>query len=130
MLRPQITTDPDGGAQSRFSALRQFRIWACEAKGSVTCADSADFRAVYTSRRDAFRSVAPRPRSPELIIKSFEIPQTRATHLRIDVLTNQCTGGPDFAGEQDNDPRANTDCSTASVQALNVRIAEFQAFEE
>ena len=44
------------------------------------------------------------------------------------MLTNQCTGAPDYAGEQDNDPRANTDCTTASPQALNVRIAEFQAF--
>ena len=44
------------------------------------------------------------------------------------MLTNQCTGAPDYAGEQDNDPRANTDCATASPQALNVRVAEFQAF--
>ena len=128
MLRPQITTDPDSGAQSRYSAVRQFRIWACEAKGAVTCATASDFHAVYTSKRDAFPSVSPRPRSSELIIQSFNIPNTKATHLRIEVLTNQCIGGPDFAGEQDNDPRANTDCSTASVQALNVRIAEFQAF--
>ena len=77
---------------------------------------------------DAFPSVAPRPRAPELIIASFDIPRTKATHLRIEVLTNQCTGAPDYAGEQDNDPRANTDCTTASAQALNVRVAEFQAF--
>jgi hypothetical protein len=130
MLRPQITTDPDGAAQSRFSALRQFRVWACEAAGTVTCADPADFRAVYTSKANAFPAVAPRPRAKDLIIASFDIPRTRATHLRIEVLTNQCTGTPDFAGEQDNDPRANTDCATASPQALNVRIAEFQAFEK
>ena len=130
MLRPQVVTDPDSGAQSRYSALRQFRILACEANGSVTCADAADFRAVFTSSPDAFPSISPRPRSSELILKSFDIPRTKATHLRIEVLTNQCTGGPDFAGEQDNDPRANTDCSTASVQALNVRIAEFQAFAQ
>ncbi|GIH05505.1 hypothetical protein Rhe02_35720 [Rhizocola hellebori] len=129
MLRPQITTDPDSGPQSRFSALRQFRLWACEAKGTVTCADPADFHAVYTSKPDAFPSVAPRPRAPELIIESFDIPRTKATHLRLEVLTNQCTGGPGYAGEQDNDTRANTDCATTSPQALNVRIAEFQAFE-
>jgi hypothetical protein len=53
-----------------------------------------------------------------------------ATHLRLEVLTNQCTGTPDYAGEQDADPRANTDCSTASAQARNVRVAEFQAFAQ
>ncbi len=129
MLRPQIATDPDGGTQSRFSAVRQFRVWACEAKGAVTCTAPSDFHAVYTSKPDAFPSVAPRPRAPELVVKTFQIPRTKATHLRIEVLTNQCTGAPAYAGEQDNDPRANTDCTTASPQALNVRIAEFQAFE-
>ncbi|HEX6682137.1 MAG TPA: M36 family metallopeptidase [Candidatus Limnocylindrales bacterium] len=129
-LRPTISTDPDSAAQSRYSALRQFRVLACEAKGAVTCANAADFHTVYTSRRDAFPSIKPRPRAPELMIKSFDIPRTKASHLRIEVLTNQCTGAPDYAGEQDNDPRANTDCTTASVQALNVRIAEFQAFAQ
>jgi hypothetical protein len=60
--------------------------------------------------------------------RAFDIPDTMATHLRLEVMTNQCTGTPDYAGEQDADPRANTDCSTASPQALNVRAAEFQAF--
>ena len=101
---------------------------ACTASATVTCADAADFRPVYTSRADAFPSVAPRPRAPELIVRSFPIPPTYATHLRLEVLTNQCTGGPDYAGEQDADPRAATDCGTASPQALNVRVAEFQAF--
>ncbi|GAA4575463.1 hypothetical protein GCM10023176_44810 [Micromonospora coerulea] len=130
MLRPPVTGDPDTGTQSRFSALRQFRVLACTAEGGVTCADAADFHAVYTSPADAFPSVAPRPRAPELIIRSFDIPRTKATHLRVEVVTNQCTGAPDYAGEQDADPRAATDCTTASVQANNVRIAEFQAFAQ
>ncbi|MBG0564195.1 M36 family metallopeptidase [Actinoplanes aureus] len=128
MLRPQITTDPDAGAQSRFSALRQFRVSACTATATVTCSAATDFKAVYTSKRDAFPAVAPRPRAPQLIVRSFDIPSTTATHLRIEVVTNQCTGGPDYAGEQDADPRAATDCATASPQAQNVRIAEFQAY--
>ena len=128
MLRPQIATDPDGAVQSRFSALRQFRVLACTASATVTCAGAADFRPVYTSRPDAFPSVAPRPRAPELIVRSFAIPPTTATHLRFEVLTNQCTGTADYAGEQDADPGAATDCGTASPQALNVRVAEFQAY--
>jgi extracellular elastinolytic metalloproteinase len=128
LLRPQIQTDPDAAAQNRFSALRQFRVLACTASATVTCADAADFRTVYTSSPNAFPSVAPRPRAPELIIKSFGIRPAKATHLRLEVLTNQCTGAPDYAGEQDADPRADTDCATASPQALNVRVAEFQAY--
>ncbi|MFG2052812.1 M36 family metallopeptidase [Micromonospora sp. NPDC048930] len=130
MLRPPVTGDPDAGTQSRFSALRQFRVLACAATDGVDCTDPANFRLVYTSPADAFPSVAPRPRAPELIIRSFDIPRTKATHLRVEVVTNQCTGAPDYAGEQDADPRAATDCATASRQANNVRIAEFQAFAQ
>lgn len=130
MLRPSIEGDPDPGNQNRFSALRQFRILACTATGGVDCTDDGDFEVVFTSPEDAFGSVAPRPRAPDLIIRSFDIPRTRATHLRIEVMTSQCTGGPDFAGEQDQDPRSDTDCATASPAASEVRIAEFQAFSQ
>jgi extracellular elastinolytic metalloproteinase len=128
MLRPAVTGDVDAGTQSRYSALRQFKVLACNATATVTCSAPADFKAVYTSRPDAFPAVSPRPRAPQLLVKSFDIPDVTATHLRIEAVTNQCTGAPDYAGEQDLDPRANTDCATASPQALNVRIAEFQAF--
>jgi extracellular elastinolytic metalloproteinase len=94
----------------------------------VDCADDAEFSVVFTSPADAFPSIAPRPRAPELIMRSFNIPKTRATHVRLRVLTNQCTGAPDYQGEQDNDPRAATDCATASAQSLNVRAAELQVF--
>jgi hypothetical protein len=114
--------------QNRFSALRSFEILACDAGSDGTCAD-ADFEPVFSSPADAFPSVAPRPRAPELIMRSFDVPNTQATHVRLRVLANQCTGGPDFAGEQDQDLRAKTDCSTASSQALNVRAAELQVFE-
>ncbi len=129
-LRPAITGDPDAGGQARVSALRQFRILACEAKDAVTCSNAADFHTVFTSAPDAFPSIAPRPRAPELEIKSFVIPNTRATHLRIEVMTNQCTGTPAYAGDQDDDPLNVTDCAAGSTQDDNVRIAEFQAFAQ
>jgi hypothetical protein len=128
MLRPEVVGDPDAGPQSRFSALRQFRVLACTATATVDCADAADYTLAFTSAADAFPSVAPRPRAPELIVRAFDIPDTNATHLRFEVVTNQCTGGPDYAGEQDADPRAGTDCTTNSPQAGIVRAAEFQAF--
>jgi extracellular elastinolytic metalloproteinase len=106
-LRPPIATDPDAATQNRFTALRQFRVLACTARGAVDCFGPAQFQIVYSSPADAFPSIAPRPRAPELEIRSFDIPDTTATHLRLEVLTNQCTGAPDYAGEQDADPRAN-----------------------
>jgi extracellular elastinolytic metalloproteinase len=127
-LRPPNPADPNDPVQSRFSALRQFELLACEVTAGVDCADDADFTVVFTSPADAFPAIAPRPRAPQLIMRSFDIPRTRATHVRLRVLTNQCTGAPDYQGEQDNDPRAATDCTTASVQALNVRAAELQVF--
>ena len=119
-------TDP--GAANRFSALRQFQILTCTAKPGTDCTQDAHFRLVYTSPADAFPSAAPRPRAPDMIMRSFDIPDVTASHVRLRVVTNQCTGGPDFQGEQDNDPRADTDCSDASPQALIVRAAELQVF--
>jgi hypothetical protein len=69
-----------------------------------------------------------RPRAPELIMRLFAVPQTTATHVRLRVLTNQCTGTPAYAGDQDNDPRNTTDCAAGSTQDDNVRAAELQVF--
>jgi hypothetical protein len=111
-----------------MSLLTVYAFWRSLRPRPVDCADDADFTVVFTSPADAFPAIAPRPRAPNLILRSFDIPGTRATHVRLRVLTNQCTGTPDYQGEQDNDPGANTDCTTASPQALNVRAAELQVF--
>jgi extracellular elastinolytic metalloproteinase len=128
MLRPDIENPADPGAQNRFSALRQFQVFACNAAAGADCADPASFRRVFTSPANAFPSTVPRPRGPELIMRSFSIPMTNATHLRLQVVSSQCTGNPAYAGEQDADPRSTTDCATGSAAAGQVRAAEFQAF--
>ncbi len=130
MLRHRIpaATEPDNQSQSRFSALRKFELLACDARGAVDCSQPSQFTTVYTSPDDAFPSAIPRPRAPELIIRSFDVPRTTATHVRLRVLTNQCTGGPAYQGDQDNDPRVNSDCSAGSPQDDNVRAAELQVF--
>lgn len=127
-LRPTNAADPDSGAQSRYSALRQFEVLACSIAQGVDCDERSEFTSVFLSPEDAFPAIAPRPRAPDLIIRAFDIGRTRATHLWLQVITNQCTGAPDFAGEQDADPRATSDCTTGSLQARNVRATEFQAF--
>jgi extracellular elastinolytic metalloproteinase len=125
LLRPAIEGDPDPGAQNRFTALRQFEILAC----SRDCADPASYRRVFTSPANAFPANVPRPTAPDLTTRSFRIKPTVATHLMIRVLTNQCTGGPDYAGDQHNDPRSTSDCTTGNPGvAQTVRISELQAF--
>jgi hypothetical protein len=113
--------------QNRFTALRRFAIQTCTASEATACSVSSDFTTVLTSRADAFPAVAPRPRAPQLIIRGFDLAGT-ATHVRFVVLTNQCTGGPDYQGDQDDDPINFTDCSAGSVQDLTVRVAEIQVF--
>jgi extracellular elastinolytic metalloproteinase len=60
------------------------------------------------------------------------VPKTKATHIRFRVVTTQCTGFAGYAGEQDNDPRANTDCATAgpAAAAQTTHAAEFEAFSK
>ncbi len=113
--------------QNRFTALRQFRIQICRAVGGKTCTNASDFTTVFTSPADAFPAVQPRPRAPQLIVRSFAL-SGAATHVRFVVLQNQCTGGPDYQGDQDDDPNNVTDCSAGSVQDLTVRAAEVQVF--
>jgi hypothetical protein len=127
MLRPAITGDPDPGGQNRFSALRSFIIQACNAT-LADCSQDSSYATVYTSAPNAFPGGAFRPVAPQLNLRTFPITPVQATHLRIVVVASQCTGGPLYAGEQDNDPRAATDCASASPFAQQVRIAEIQAF--
>jgi extracellular elastinolytic metalloproteinase len=129
LLRPAITGDPDVGTQNRFTALRQFEVLSCNGQFGQDCGNPANYRSVFTSPANAFPANVPRPTAPDLTNRSFKIPPTQATHLMIKVLTNQCTGAPEYAGEQDNDPRFTTDCATGNpVVAQTVRISEFQAF--
>ena len=135
MLRVNTADANDPGGQNRFTALRQFQVWTCEAKGAVDCSQSSQFTLIFTSQTDAFPSGVPRPRAPELIMRSFDVPQTKATHVRLAVVTNQCTGGPAYQGDQDDDPANSTDCDETTLPGFNlnatrVRAAELQVFSQ
>jgi extracellular elastinolytic metalloproteinase len=80
------------------------------------------------SAPDAFPGGAYRAFVPDLNLRAFSVAPTAATHVRLRVLTSQCTGGPAYAGEQDADPATRTDCATASPAAAHVRIAEIQVY--
>ena len=114
--------------QNRFTALRQFELLTCEVRGAVDCSQDAQFQSVFTSAPDAFPSRVPRPRAPELILRSFDVPQTRASFVRLRVLTNQCTGTAAYQGDQDDDPLNVTDCRDGSTADDTVRAAELQVF--
>ncbi|MET0496091.1 MAG: M36 family metallopeptidase, partial [Actinoplanes sp.] len=113
-----------------FTALRSFELLACDATTGADCTTAASFRTVWTSPPDAFPAAAFRPKAPQLTLRSFDVPPTSATHLRLRVLHNQCTGTPQYAGEQDNDPRAATDCTANAAAARTVTAAEFEAFTD
>jgi extracellular elastinolytic metalloproteinase len=127
LLRPAIAGDADPGPQNRFSALRSFAILTCDAT-VADCTADASYHTVFTSAPDAFPGGAFRPVASQLNLRTFHVNPTRATHVRIQVLASQCTGGPRYAGEQDADPAAATDCTAASPFATQVRIAELQVF--
>jgi extracellular elastinolytic metalloproteinase len=158
----QVTVDLGGGThtlrsvkvsamlrpgQNRFTALRQFQIQTCVASTTNgDCTLPTGFVTRLTSQANAFPGFNPRPVSPELLLRSFALPSAvQATHVRVIVLNNQCTGNPKFQGDQDNDPANNSDCTTGSPgqvvppfeapipQVLDdrddeVRIAELQVF--
>jgi extracellular elastinolytic metalloproteinase len=103
--------------QNRFTALRSFELWACNGKKD-DCSTDGGFDKVYSSPGNAFPGDAPRPISPIMLLRDFDIPNTKATHLRLVVKTNQCTGGPEFQGDQDADPINNADCDLNSIEAV------------
>jgi len=116
--------DPDDTAQNRFSALRAFTIQACDSSTS-NCALASSWVTAYDSAADAFPATRPRPTAADVNLRSFDVSGVPATMVRLVVKTNQCTGGPDFQGDQDNDPSNNSDCQSSS-NATKVRAAELE----
>jgi extracellular elastinolytic metalloproteinase len=124
--------------QNRFTAVRQFELWACNADEGDNCSTDAGYSRVYTSPANAFPGDPPRPVAPHLILRKFDTPNFEATHVRFVAKTTQCTGTPAFQGDQDADPGVNSDCDTnaspGSATAVRstrsfVRAAEFQVFD-
>jgi extracellular elastinolytic metalloproteinase len=142
-------------AQNRFTALRQFELRACSAGASsanpgCSATSSAGWRTVYHSRPDFFPGDNPRPVAPQLLLRGFDLDRvrfsggdgdrgrgwssSRATHVQLVVLNNQCTGNEHYQGEQDNDPANVTDCRLGSPSGAfverdtEIRAAELQVF--
>jgi extracellular elastinolytic metalloproteinase len=130
MLHPSSESDPvplaqDPDSGSRFTALRKFALEACVRN---CAAGNAHWKRFYTSAGNAFPAVAPRPVAPNLTLRGFNVRDTRAKAIRFVVLENQCSGTPDYAGEQDNDPTNDTDCKSASDRDSIAHAAELQVY--
>jgi extracellular elastinolytic metalloproteinase len=149
--RPQETGDSyDSIAQNRFAALYRFEIKTCDATSGKACEDDGDYTTVYTSPEEggSFPAGRPRPTSPDLNIRAFDVQDTDATHVRIVVLSNHCIGNPTYSGAENpvGEPLSDPDCVSGftaakltgpdtndpinNTQAHRVRIAEVQAFSE
>jgi hypothetical protein len=120
-----LAADPDPDSGSRFTALRRFALEACV---EDCAAADATWKRFYVSPANAFPGVRPRPVAPNLTLRSFRVPATRAAAVRLVALENQCTGYAGYAGEQDNDPTSATDCKSASDRGTIVHAAELQVY--
>jgi extracellular elastinolytic metalloproteinase len=120
---------PTDLTQNRFTAVRQFEIWTCNDQ-VADCSTDAGFQRAFQSGTDAFPANAPRPVAPHLLLRDFTFSPVKATHVRVVVRSTQCTGGPDFQGEQDADPFNDTDCNSAGPASTRfARLAEVQVFD-
>ena len=130
MLRHRDPGRPGATAARRAGSRRcgSSSCWRATRAARSTARRTSQFTSVFTSAADAFPSAIPRPRAPELIIRSFAVPQTRATHVRLRVLTNQCTGRPPTRATRTTTRGNVTDCDDGSTQDDNVRAAELQVF--
>ena len=146
MIKTDLVTPVAVTFQNRWTGVRQFEIQTCTASAAnANCTGEGAFQNVFTSPPDAFPGFNPRPVAPDMIMRSFKLPSpVSATHVRIVVLENQCTGDADFQGEQDADVLNDTDCRDGNPgeaeifgepapQALEdrddeVKIAELQVF--
>jgi hypothetical protein len=126
---PNARPRPTDLTQNRFTAVRQFEIWTCNDR-VADCSTDAGYQRALQSGADAFPANAPRPVAPHLLLRDFTFSPVKATHVRVVVRSTQCTGGPDFQGEQDADPFNATDCNSAGPPATHfARLAEVQVFD-
>lgn len=119
--------------QNRFRALRQFAIETCDDTVS-DCSLDSNYARIFTSAADAFPASGFRPLVPDWMMRSFDVPATDATHVRLVVLHNHCTGNPEYQDPfaADNDLTNPTDCRVddpvLARRDRHVYVSELQVF--
>ena len=118
--------NPENGG--RFRALRQFEIWTCNGN-AATCALPTNYTKIYTSPANAFPGVRPRPTAPDLILRTFDVPDTNATHVQLRVVDQPVHGDRNRLPRRPGRRSAQRpDCVTGSDADLDVKAAELQVF--
>jgi hypothetical protein len=118
---------------NRFTALRSFDAYVCRAgkvAANPTCDGSIDagWTQLLSAPSNAFPSANPRPVAPDMTLRYFDADHTVVgTHLKFVVTSNQCTGQPSYAGDQDNDTTNDSDC-LATSRANEVHVSEVEVF--
>jgi extracellular elastinolytic metalloproteinase len=118
---------------NRFTALRSFDAYVCRAgkvAANPTCDGSIDagWTRLLSAPSNAFPSVNPRPVTPDMTLRYFDADSPIVgTHVKFVVTSNQCTGQPSYAGDQDNDLTNNSDC-LATSRATEVHVSEVEVF--
>ena len=117
-------------AQNRFTALRQFEIWTCNASVADCSQDDSYQRALRERRPTPSPADAPRPVAPMLLLRDFTFSPVRATHVRIvvrDEPVHRRAGLPGRAGRRPVQ-RDGLQQRPARTATRFVRVAELQAF--
>ncbi|MCW2665963.1 MAG: peptidase fungalysin, partial [Frankiales bacterium] len=115
---PDVDGDFGGG---RLLGVRGFDLQASTDRGKT-------YTTVYRSPENFFPADRPRAVAPDLNLRTVTLPRAiRADHLKLVVRSNQCTGAPDFRGEQEADPLSDSDCPS-TANAFRVTVTELQAF--
>ena len=113
--------------QNRFTALHTFQLYRCTAAGRVKCTRTRQF-APLGGQLTPFAAGEPRPVPADLNLRTIDVPNRKATHLRLVVLENQCTGASAYAFE-DADPGNVSACEAGAPDvAGTVRAAELEVF--
>ncbi len=116
------------GAENRFTALRSFTVLACVATSGRNCSAPSHFVALG-GERELFTAGAPWPTARDLAFRTIDVPNTKATHLRLVVNGNQCTDGEAYRGSLEQDLDHEADCVLGAPEvARTVRAAELQVF--
>ncbi len=112
-----------------FAAVRSFAVEVCTRSRAIRCAvDSPDgWRRLFVSPAAAFPAVRPHPVAPDLAFRDFDVPDARATDVRLVVLQTQCSGNPAYHGEQEADPLSTSDC-LASPKVRSAALAELMVY--
>ena len=84
--------------QNRFTALRQFEVWTCDANKGADCATDGGYTKTYTSPANAFPGNSPRPVSPHLLLRTFDIPEHEGHPRAVRRQDEPVHGRPELRG--------------------------------